>query len=477
MWEESGTLQYCGCDIINNDEGITLKQTDYINKQKPITLTSTRKADVNSPLTQKETTQLRALIGALQWPCAQSSPYLQCSISQLAGKVSKATVGTIDHGNKILRMAKANSDVSLQYTNLGDINDITFVTYADAAYANRDDLTSQGGYLLCMVNKTVTSGDEGRYNLVDWRSWKLARVARSSLSAESQATAEAADALLFACLFWRLIFNPSLPIDHDASAQLLHPPAHVVDAKALYDLLVKDEIQAALGSDKRTAVETLVAQDKLKVCRAQIKWVSSEKQYADGMTKSDAAQLLADRLRSHKMRLTSDTSSQAAKKKTSYQRKKGEELYAIKKLSKALRAMTAATAITTTQSFNLTENHDLVNSTDDHFTYTNLLPTFVFMMALAHGIHLLPHLCNLFTNFHNFILRWLRGPDEPEPEGEDLTELYLWMGQKTKMANNQTFLKMALMMVLLFNKQPTLSEILENLNHLLRTWLPIWRTW
>ena len=157
-------------------------------------------------------------------------------------------------------MAKANGDVALQYFNLGDLNDITFVTYADAAYANRDDLTSQGGYLLCMVNKSVTDGEEGRYNLIDWRSWKLARVARSSLSAESQATAEAADALLFTCLFWKLIFNPGLPIDLDTSSQLLHPPAHVIDAKAIYDLLIKDEIQAALGSDKRTAVETLARQ-------------------------------------------------------------------------------------------------------------------------------------------------------------------------------------------------------------------------
>ena len=108
----------------------------------------------------------------------------------------------------------------------------------------------------------------------------------------------------------------------------------MVDAKALYDLLIKDEIQAALGSDKRTAVETLVAQDKLRVCKAQVKWVSSEKQYADGMTKSDAAQLLADRLRSHQLRLTSDTNFQAAKKKTASQRKKGEEMYAIRSLAR-----------------------------------------------------------------------------------------------------------------------------------------------
>ena len=420
MWEESGTLQYCGCDIVKDDKVISLKQTDYITKQKPITLPSTRKNDPNSPLTQKETTQLRALIGALQWPCTQSSPYLQCSVSQLAGKVSKATVNTIDHGNKILRMAKANSDVTLQYGNLGDINDITFVTYADAAYANRDDLTSQGGYLLCMVNRTITDGDEGRYNLIDWRSWKLARVARSSLSAESQATAEAADALLFACLFWRLIFNPQLPIDKDTSAQLLHPPAHVVDAKALYDLLIKDEIQAALGSDKRTAVETLVAQDKLRVCKAQVKWVSSEKQYADGMTKSDAAQLLADRLRSHQMRLMSDTSFQAAKKKTAFQRKKGEEMYAIKKPSKALRAISAATAISTTQSLNLIDNHN-DNLNDDSFTFTNLLLTIVFVMAIAHGLQLLPQIYNFTIHYYTCFRQWLRGPDEPEPEGEEPT--------------------------------------------------------
>lgn len=119
-------------------------------------------------------------------------------------------MATIEYGNKILRMAKANSDVTLQYTNLGDISDITFVTYADAAYANCDDLTSQGGYLLCMVNQTTTQGDEGKYDLIDWRSWKLARVARSSLSAESQATAEAADALLFTCKQRLVVTNAQL---------------------------------------------------------------------------------------------------------------------------------------------------------------------------------------------------------------------------------------------------------------------------
>ena len=112
MREESGTLQYCGWDTVKDNTGVALKQTDYITKQKPITLPPPRKSDGNSPWTQKETSQLRALIGALQWPCTQSSPYLQCLVSQLAGNVSKATVNTIDHGNKILRVPKANSYVT-----------------------------------------------------------------------------------------------------------------------------------------------------------------------------------------------------------------------------------------------------------------------------------------------------------------------------------------------------------------------------
>ena len=335
-----------------------------------------------------------------------------------------------------------------------------------------------------MVNRTITAGDEGRYNLIDWRSWKLARVARSSLSAESQPTAEAADALLFTCLFWRLIFNPQLPIDSDTSAQLRHPPAHVVDAKALYDLLIKDEIQAALGSDKRTAVETLVAQDKLKVCRAQVKWVSSEKQYADGMTKCEGGQLLADRLRSHQMRLTSDTSFQAAKKKTAFQRKKGEELYAIKKPSKSLQAIAAAAStITTTHAMHPHHNNNELQL-DDSFTWTNLLLTFVFLMAFAHGLHLLPHFYNFTLNLYNQLRHWLRGPDEPEPEEEDPEDLLLLEQPRDQGGIIQLFkVNLEYNLLMEWNSlqysclQDTMMENLMNLHCLEKTQWPIWKTW
>ena len=231
-------------------------------------------------MTESERTQLLGLIGALQWPARQSSLHLQAQISLLAGDVTKAAIKTLNNANKALRMAKTNADVGLDYRYLGDKDDMTMIAYSDASFACRNDLSSQGGYLLVVVNKKVTEGHEGWYNVLDWRSWKLASVARSTLGAESQEASEAADALLFASTFWNLVWSPWLPLDDAATAKLPSSARLVVDAKALYDLLTEDEVQAGTGSDKRTTIEVLVTQDKLKCCGAKTAWVSSELQMA-----------------------------------------------------------------------------------------------------------------------------------------------------------------------------------------------------
>ena len=47
-----------------------------------------------------------------------------------------------------------------------------------------------------------------------------------------------------------------------------------------------------------------------------MKWISSERQFADSLTKEQTRQLLADRLRYHRLKLTWDPEYQAAKKKS-----------------------------------------------------------------------------------------------------------------------------------------------------------------
>ena len=380
-WEEDKTVEYCGATINRiSNEHYEVGHQQYLGKQKPISCESLSK---NKPdeteVTPRERTLLRGLVGALQWPATQSSPHLQAMISGLAGSINRATVGTLKEANKALRFAKQHSDVTLQYKYLGKPQDLTFLTYCDAAFASRQDLSSQGGYLVLMVHKDVIDGKEGNYQLLDWRSWKLPRVARSSLAAESQAASEAADAMLYASTFWKLIWSPYLALEDPSTPMLKHSPCLVTDAKALYDLLIKQDLQSGGGADKRTTIEVLVTKDKLKCAGAKTKWLSSEIQYADGMTKNSAAMLLAQRLRTHLTRIKPDPNFTAAKKKTPEQRKACQEQYAIKKPERALMATIATTLLAPT----MASDPEMSTSQDNMIFF--MFFTFLVMFAV-HGM-------------------------------------------------------------------------------------------
>ena len=380
-WEEDKTVEYCGATINRiSNEHYEVGHQQYLGKQKPISCESLSK---NKPdeteVTPRERTLLRGLVGALQWPATQSSPHLQAMISGLAGSINRATVGTLKEANKALRFAKQHSDVTLQYKYLGKPQDLTFLTYCDAAFASRQDLSSQGGYLVLMVHKDVIDGKEGNYQLLDWRSWKLPRVARSGLAAESQAASEAADAMLYASTFWKLIWSPYLALEDPSTPMLKHSPCLVTDAKALYDLLIKQDLQSGGGADKRTTIEVLVTKDKLKCAGAKTKWLSSEIQYADGMTKNSAAMLLAQRLRTHLTRIKPDPNFTAAKKKTPEQRKASQEQYAIKKPERALMATIATTLLAPT----VASDSEMSTSQDNMIFF--MFFTFLVMFAV-HGM-------------------------------------------------------------------------------------------
>ena len=372
---EKDELTYCGAKIVRmGDKHWKIHHSEYLGKQKPISFPKDRhQQDV--PVTETERTALRAVLGGLQWPSTQTAPWLQAAVSLMAGSVTKATTQTLLDANKILRYAKENADVGLEYRCLGEKDNMTFIAFSDASFACRPELSSQCGYLLAMVDKTVAEGAEGHYNVLDWRSWKLARISRSTLAAESQAASEAADSLLFTSTFWNLIWKPWRPLTDVQTAKMPAKPHLIVDAKALYDLLGKPEVQANSGSDKRTTIEVLVTQDKLTCCGATTLWVSSEQQYADGLTKQSAAQLLAERLRSHLVRLKSDKSFQAAKKKTPQERKKNSEMFAIKKPKRALTAMfsmcwTSSAATNVDNPDNTTFTYNLFNFDIFKFLFT-----------------------------------------------------------------------------------------------------------
>ena len=94
-------------------------------------------------------------------------------------------------------------------------------------------------------------------------------------------------------------------------------------------------------ADKRTKIEVMIVKQKMDDMKTKLRWISSETQISDGLTKTSARQLLADRLRTHLFSLQSDKTFQAAKRKTAAERQASERRNAIgRHLAKASLAYT-----------------------------------------------------------------------------------------------------------------------------------------
>ena len=327
-WTKEGErpLEFCGCQLARTATESVMTQADYLKGIKPMTCADN---DPERDLNSREQSSLRALLGALQWPATQTSPHLCALVSLLCGEVTPSTVGVAQQANKTLRFAKNNNDAGLIFRSLGgSLDNLCMVAMSDAAWGVRRNNESQGGYLVLLCNKAVLDDTSDHdYIILDWRSFKLPRVSRSSLNAESQACSAAMDALEYLLIFWEGCLKHDFQLRQVNELKPSLSSALVVDAKALYDSLKAET--PSLQGDKRTKIEVMVTKQKMLCVDTKLRWVSSEIQLADGVTKSSARQLFADRLRSHQISLRSDMTFQAAKKKTLAERQANARKHAI----------------------------------------------------------------------------------------------------------------------------------------------------
>ena len=314
-------LEYCGCELTKTKEGgRRLHQEAYMGKVSPITFNKGRA--LTEALNEREITQVRGLLGSVQWPAVQTSPHLQCSTSMLSSQVNKATVHTLHECNRLLKFCKENKDIGLIYNHIGEPQQVQMITFFDAGFGSRPDGNSQGGYVIMLVNKALlTSSEEGQYHILDWRSFRTPRVARSSLGAEAQAGGQAADATEFTCRFWEHLLHPALPLQDLLKVKSQLTPQLITDAKALYDSYHREGISSSV-IDKRISLELRVMKERMQDIGGSLRWVSSERQLGDGFTKESARALLAARLRHGRIKLTWDPSYTAAKRKTKAERHK-----------------------------------------------------------------------------------------------------------------------------------------------------------
>ena len=198
-WEE-GRFEHCGVDLSKERDGsFVLDHSRFWSKLQQVDIEKgDRKEDDEA--SEVEKSQLRGLLGGIQWRVYQTAPQHAAQLSMLQTEMTKATVRTLREANKLCREVYQEKNTVMKISSLNEIDPakVCFVAWSDAALGNRPNGGSAGGYLIATTTPDILEGKPCTLNVVSWKSFRLPRVARSSLAAEVQGSSEAEEELMFA---------------------------------------------------------------------------------------------------------------------------------------------------------------------------------------------------------------------------------------------------------------------------------------
>ena len=206
---------FCGVHYRQRaDYSVALDQHEYVQQLKVEDFGSGRRAPGrtdaeegsssghgSAKLGPRDLRHLRGANGALQWLVTNSRIDLAARVSISASAVSDPRAEHLSEAHKILRQAHRYSDVPMVIQSI-PLAELRFVVFHDAGWGVRPDDSSQGGYIVLATSASLLSGQEALVSVIDWKSWKLKRMARSSLASEAQAQADAVDSLNFIRLMY-----------------------------------------------------------------------------------------------------------------------------------------------------------------------------------------------------------------------------------------------------------------------------------
>ena len=315
-WEDSD-FTHCGCRIRQlRDYSFLIDQEEYCNQIDVIELSKERAKAETDCITSTERSQLRGVLGALQWKVSQTGPQHAVQLSLLQSQVEKGTVKTLLEANKLVREVRTDKDQVLMIHSFTRDEDLIAVTWTDGALANRPDFGSTGGFLVGMTTRRLVDGEEDSVSTIAWRSARLPRIARSSLSCEVQSCAEGDQELWFVRLQWAEMNGAVIDRRNFAATVQRTPGMIVIDARACYDAIHKGLACAgsALGlKEKNSAAELMALMENIESSATLVRWVHSNAQLADGLTKPGAKHVIKEFLRTQRWRITYDDRMRSAK--------------------------------------------------------------------------------------------------------------------------------------------------------------------
>ena len=97
------------------------------------------------------------------------------------GGVEDATVQTLMDANEALRFLKLSGDIEFKIYATGGFDNTRLEVYWDASWGSLPRGESQGGHIIFVTDdEGIVDSQSTPLMIVDWSSWKLQRVSRSS---------------------------------------------------------------------------------------------------------------------------------------------------------------------------------------------------------------------------------------------------------------------------------------------------------
>lgn len=307
---------FTGIDVQQHgDYSITLSQSKYVCKIPPIKIEVNRKTQPELEVTEEERLALRGLIGSLQYAATHTRPDLSSRLSLPQSSINKATIETLNEGNKLLHEAKHHHDVTITIKSIGP-DDLRFMAFSDASFSSHNKPDSHAGHIIVATHKEIDSNVQCPISPIAWGSKKIQRVVTSTLAAETMALASSVDQLSWLRIFWSWLHDPrtqwrrpdealpKIPSAISVVTPMEYPDLTVTDCKSLCDLISRTAPPSC--SEYRIQLVARAIEESLEE-GTKLRWVHTGAQLADSLTKAMEAHFLRATLKHGSYRLTDET--------------------------------------------------------------------------------------------------------------------------------------------------------------------------
>lgn len=313
-WEKTKFTQ-CGVCVEEHPDGsYSLSQAQYVEELKYINLRANRRKEKESPTDDWEKSQLRTLLGGISWHAQQVAPHLSADVSLLLSQINSSTTETIKQANGLLDQARAMKEHRMKIHKI-PVDQLMLCAWCDAASQNRHDGYSTQGIVIGAVPKDLLRGQCVPVSFMSWHSSKITRVCRSPGASEAAAAVNAEDLLFFARFQLAEMLGFPVQVRSINKAVNTIQGCVVTDSRNVFDKL-STEVLCPKGAERRTDLELLSLKESQLRNHVCIRWVHSEAQLANSLTKTKEMRQLMLFYQMHQTwRIVEDSSMASAKKR------------------------------------------------------------------------------------------------------------------------------------------------------------------